>query len=308
MSTVESPGGPTLPLGRRVNLPGRGTTFVREVAGPPGAPTLLLLHGWFASAGLNWFQVFEPLSREFNLVAPDLRGHGRGIRRRRRFRLADNADDMAVLLDELDIDSVIPVGYSMGGPISQLLWKRHRDRVSGLVLCATAHGFVPVMRERFVFTTAMASLAGTTRLGRVAGHLPTRLVEAVSPAWAGQWPAPQGGARPSSLQQWAAAEMRRHDLTKLLEAGVAVGNYTAKRWIGDIDVPTAVVLTELDRAIAPERQREMADAIPGAEVFPVPDGHVACARGVWLPGLTDACRHVADRVPATTSASSPAAG
>ena len=52
---------PVLPPGRHLELPRRGTTFVREIEGPPGAPTLLLLHGWVASGGLNWFQVFEPL-------------------------------------------------------------------------------------------------------------------------------------------------------------------------------------------------------------------------------------------------------
>ena len=55
-----------LPYGRRIELGERGTTFIREVEGPPGAPTVLLLHGWVASAGLNWFQVFEPLSQHFN--------------------------------------------------------------------------------------------------------------------------------------------------------------------------------------------------------------------------------------------------
>jgi pimeloyl-ACP methyl ester carboxylesterase len=288
--------GPPLPLGRRIDLPDRGVTFVREVAGPVDAPTLLLLHGWWASGGLNWFQAFEPLSEHFNIVAPDLRGHGRGIRSRRRFRLADCADDTAALLDELGTGPVIAVGYSMGGPVSQLLWQRHGDKVDGLVLCATSHGFVPGMRERFIFTTAMASLAGTTRLGQLATHLPTRLVERLAPAWAGQWPGPSGSTRPSTLQRWAAAEMRRHDITQVMEAGIAVGNYNAKRWIGDIDVPTSVVLTELDKAIVPERQQEMADAIPGARVFPVPDGHVACARSVWIPGLVDACRDVADRL------------
>ncbi len=69
---------PPIPLGRRVSLPGRGTTFVREVAGPPGAPTLLLLHGWVASGGLNWFRAFETLGTEFHILAPDLRGHARG--------------------------------------------------------------------------------------------------------------------------------------------------------------------------------------------------------------------------------------
>ena len=52
-------------------------------------------------------------------------------------RLADCADDMAALIDELGTGPVIAVGYSMGGPIAQLLWKRHPEKVAGLVLCAT---------------------------------------------------------------------------------------------------------------------------------------------------------------------------
>ncbi len=69
---------PPLPLGERVELPGRGTTFFRRVDGPPGAPTVVLLHGWIASGGLNWFNAFGPLSERYTVIAPDLRGHGRG--------------------------------------------------------------------------------------------------------------------------------------------------------------------------------------------------------------------------------------
>ena len=106
-------------------MPGRGTTFVRELPGPSAdAPTLLLLHGWTATADLNWFSVYEALGRHYRIVALDHRGHGRGIRSRKPFRLADCADDAAALVRELGLGSVIPVGYSMGGPIALLIDKK----------------------------------------------------------------------------------------------------------------------------------------------------------------------------------------
>ena len=73
---------PRLPPGRHIALPGRGITFVRELPGPSGAPTILLLHGWTASADLNWFACFAPLARHYRVLAMDHRGHGRGIRSR----------------------------------------------------------------------------------------------------------------------------------------------------------------------------------------------------------------------------------
>ena len=84
---------PPLPPGREVTLPGRGTIFFREVEGPPGAPTLMLLHGWTATADLNFFTCYEPLGRHFRVIAPDQRGHGHGIRSNKPFTLASCADD-----------------------------------------------------------------------------------------------------------------------------------------------------------------------------------------------------------------------
>lgn len=272
--------GPPLPLGRRVPLPRRGTTFVREVAGPPGAPTLLLLHGWVASGGLNWYQTFDALSRDFNVLAPDLRGHARGVRSRRIFRLADAADDMAALLTELDTGPVIAVGYSMGGPVSQLLWRRHRDLVAGLVLCATAPGFVPNSAARFTYQSYMLGVAAGARLAAMAPRMP-RL--------------PFVGSRTRFMPAWVAAEMRRHDWRMVIEAGQSLSTYYAGRWIGEVDVPTAVVCTTQDRAVSPALQREMADAIPGATLYEVDDGHLACAHADFAAPVLGAARDVAHR-------------
>jgi 3-oxoadipate enol-lactonase len=290
----EMAAGPPLPYGRRIELPGRGITFVRDVPGPtPDAPTVLLLHGWIASAGLNWFQTFEPLGEHYRVLAIDHRGHGRGLRTWKRFRLADCADDAAALLDELEIPSAIAVGYSMGGPIAQLLWRRHPEKVGGLVMCATATGFVPGMRERYIFTASMAALAGTTRVGQWANRLPSQWVRRLPMVSALR----TSGERPSSLQRWASAEMRRHDPRSVLEAGAALGNYNAKKWIGEVNVPTSVVVTTEDRAIEPDRQLEMAEAIPGATVHELQDGHVACMRAAFAPPIVAACDDVTARVP-----------
>ena len=130
-----------MPPGRFVKLGGRGSTFVWEVEGPQGAPTLVLLHGWQVTAAVNWYPCMRLLGRRFRVLAFDQRGHGRGIRSRRTFSLEDCADDAVALADHLGIDTVIPVGYSLGGAVAQLVWRRHPERVEGLVLCETSRNF-----------------------------------------------------------------------------------------------------------------------------------------------------------------------
>ena len=273
--------GPLLPYGERIDLADRGTTFVRRVPGPPGAPTLLLLHGWVASAGLNWFQTFEPLAQHFNVVAPDLRGHARGVRTRGVFRLADCADDCAAMLETLGTGPVIAVGYSMGGPVSQLMWRRHRDLVDGLVLCATSAGFVPHRLARNAYQAAMLGASAVARLAWSSRLIP---------------PVPMVRLQTSSMPTWAAAEMRRHDWRMIVEAGHSISTYSAKRWIGDVDVPTAIVCTTEDRGVPPTLQLEIAAAIRGATVHSVADGHLACASPRFADPLVAACLDVATRV------------
>ena len=130
-----------------VELPGLATYFYRQHLNP-GKPTLLLVHGMVVSSGLNWFRLFPALSKHFNIIAPDVRGHGRSSRGDERFTFELAADDLAALIEEVECGPVIAVGYSMGGPIVQYLWRRHPQHVAGLVLAATNYkARVPVMRN-----------------------------------------------------------------------------------------------------------------------------------------------------------------
>jgi len=272
-----------LPPGRSIDLPGRGQTFIREVAGPPDAPTLMLLHGWTATADLNWFTTFELLGQHFRIIAPDHRGHGQGIRLKGSFRLEDCADDVAAIADILGINTFIPVGYSMGGTIAQLIWQRHESRVRGLVLCSTAPHFTTSREERLGFL-GLTGLAALSRL---------------TPTQTRDWLTEQIYLQRKSegVEPWAIAQMATHDWRHILEAGSAIGNFNSLDWLPGVDVPTSVVLTTQDTVVPLERQQRLIEAIPGAQSFEVGAGHnaVYAQHEDYVPVLLEACLSVHHR-------------
>jgi pimeloyl-ACP methyl ester carboxylesterase len=287
MSGTSQRGGgqrPALPAGRDIWLPGRGRTFVREAGGPPGAHAVVLLHGWSATADLNWFSSFGPLARHFRLLALDHRGHGRGLRSREPFRLEACADDVAALLRAAGVERGIAVGYSMGGPIAQLLWQRHPDLVDGLVMCATGSHFAGHRRARVLFGVA----AGTSALGGVVPLRPCAGV-AVS-AWC-RW---------QNLRRrpwWGFEDLARHDWAQIVEAAREIGRFDSRHWVKDVTVPTAVIVTEDDDVVPTSRQLAFAAEIPGATVRRVPGGHAACTvePDRFVSTLVDACVEIARR-------------
>lgn len=274
------------PKGRRSSLAGRGEIFVRTQRGPSDAPTVVLLHGWIASAGLNWFQVFDALRGRYRVIAPDLRGHARGIRSWRRFRLHDCADDVAALLRKRR-ERAIVVGYSMGGPVAQLLWKRHPDLVSGLVLAATSGR--PLRNQGFGMAMT-GVMEGAALAGRAVG-IPGLFRKAVSIS---NDPTVRQ-LRAENLPLWARAEIRRHHVRHLLEAGAELGRFDATPWLSEIDVPTSVIVTESDSAIPPDHQRALAKAIRGARMHRLPGGHLSFAKPAFGSAIRAAVDSVAQR-------------
>lgn len=250
-----------LPEGRVVTVPGRGEMFVRQhTGGEPGAPTVLLLHGWTASADLQFWSLYERLGRTHPFVAPDHRGHGRGLRTSTPFRLEDAADDAGALVETLGVGPVIVLGYSMGGPISLLLARRHPHLVSGLVLQATALEFSSSRRER-------ARWAGRAMLEPA---LRSRL--AARAALRGLQLAKTEYAEAASREDWLAGELRRADARALAEAGRELHRFDARPWAGSLGVPAAVLLTARDQLVPPAKQRELARAVR-AEVVEVQGDH-----------------------------------
>jgi 3-oxoadipate enol-lactonase len=269
---------PGLSAGRRITLPA-GPAVLRDLPGPPGAPNLVLLHGWTATADLNFFRVYEPLSEHFRVLAFDHRGHGTGIRARAPFRLEQCADDVVAMADAIGLDRFVAVGYSMGGAVAQLLWRRHNERLVGLVLAATAGHFNVLRNERLSFL-GLGGLAAAARL---------------TPAQAHRWFTGQLylQRKIDSYDAWAAHQASSHDWRMVAEAGRALGRFRSDDWLGEIDVPTAVVVTMNDEVVPLARQIRLFESIPDAEAFRIDGGHDAA--------VTQAARFAREVTRATAS-------
>ncbi|WP_063813542.1 alpha/beta fold hydrolase [Nocardia anaemiae] len=282
-----------VPGGRLVELPGRGRTYVVDIPGPEGAPTLILLHATACTGYLTWFPALDALAENYRVIVFDQRWHGRGIRSER-FSVQDCADDVVAVADALGVEQAILAGYSLGGVVALLAAHRHSDRVSGLVLCATPYRFQEKLRER-AFHLAFGAVAGV--IGpysyRRAAEYVGRLPELPDCTWA-----------PGKLNRWALTEFRSSSGWAMAQVIAEVGRFDATAWLSTLRMPTAVVITTRDRAIPVYRQLEMATMIPGASIHLVKAGHASCVLEAdrFVPVLLEACAAVAARLETSNAA------
>ena len=265
MSLITDPSSKIPPLlpGRVVHVEGRGEFFVRHHQHPdPNAPTVLMLHGWTASVDTQFFTVYEELAAHFSIIGLDHRGHGRGLRPDTDFALEDCADDAAAVARQLGATSVVTVGYSMGGPISTLVWHRHRDLVRGMVLQATAMEWNSSRAERTRWTISrfMGFLFRNIATPRFLNRVLHRAI-------------PRGHEMRRYIP-WMLGEIRRNDPWFILQAGQALSKFDARIMAPDVQVPTSFVLTTKDTGVPPTKQRAFAEAID-AEVFELHGNHFA---------------------------------
>ncbi len=114
------------------------TQLYFEVHGS-GEP-LLLLHGFMGSS-LDWLPLLDEWRAHFQLVIPDMRGHGRSSNPSPTFRHGESASDILALLDHLEIHTFKGIGLSGGGNVLLHLATMQPDRVKAMVLVSAASYF-----------------------------------------------------------------------------------------------------------------------------------------------------------------------
>lgn len=115
-----------------------GVPIVYETRGA-GETAVVFIHCWACNRGF-WRHQVEPLAEAgYRIVTLDLPGHGESGAERAEWSIAGLAADVQRVVDELDLERVVLVGHSMGGPVSLAAARRIPGRVAGIACVDTLH-------------------------------------------------------------------------------------------------------------------------------------------------------------------------
>lgn len=118
------------------SAPVDGFRLVFDRAGAPGAPPVVLLHGW--PGNRHDYREVVPLLADADVVVPDLRGFGgsdkHAVAVRHFYSATAQASSIVGLINELGLSDVVLAGYDVGSRVAQSVARMHPHLVKALVL------------------------------------------------------------------------------------------------------------------------------------------------------------------------------
>lgn len=118
-------------------------------------PPLVLLHGGLG-IGADWRHVFPSDPDGYQVIVPDLRGHGRSTNPGGRFTFRQCAADVIALLDRLGLAEVDAIGMSMGAKTLLHVATMQPHRIGGMVLVSATPYFPTSVRDMMAQYTPAA--------------------------------------------------------------------------------------------------------------------------------------------------------
>jgi pimeloyl-ACP methyl ester carboxylesterase len=161
-------------------LHGRRVAFRRAGSGP----TIFLIHG-ITNSGQSWEPAMRLLARDFDVVAPDLPGHGESDRQRGDHSLGGHACVMRDLLQVLEIERATVVGHSLGGGVAMQFSYQFPEMVERLVLVGSGglgrevsplirSAALPFAEQVLPLLTARPLVDGVTAVAALLGRVGSR--------------------------------------------------------------------------------------------------------------------------------------
>ena len=221
--------------------------------------------------------MFHLLSKDFRVIAWDMRGHGESTVGPDGMDLAAVAGDIGVVIDELELDSPVIIGHSMGG-MALLEYCASQGEalpsiVDGLVLVATSGDVLPDVVDSITSRLAGLVVGGLSPsrsgpsisgLGLMRHHhlgtLVTRLAFGTSPS----------GTAVEHVRQMGASMVR----SVTVAAIDAISRHNTNAKLNNVMVPTAVVVGSRDLLTPPYHARQLMGSFSNATLHQLPGiGH-----------------------------------
>ena len=240
-----------------------GTKVNYQDTGGESTP-VVLLHAFPFNSNM-WEPQIEALSERFRFITPDLKGFGGSDAPEDEsgYTMDSYADQVAGVLDELGLDKIVLAGLSMGGYIAFAFLRRHRDRVSALVLADTrAEADPPEGGEKRTNQQGAVKKDGTAAL--IDGLAGALLSEAT------QQKKPDVVQRVKELM----AENPAAGFVGALEAMKKRPDSSDE--LTQIKVPTLVIVGENDAVTPPDAARKIHEHVGGSRLVVIPEaGHLS---------------------------------
>ncbi len=224
---------------------------------------LVLVHGYPLDHSM-WQGQIEALSDTCRVIAPDLRGFGDSDFTVGAVTMEQMADDVAGVLDALNIQQpIVFCGLSMGGYVAWQFALRHRQRLSKVILCDT----------RAVADSPDAAAGRLKTAERVLAEGASVAAEALLPKLF---------APATYHQQPQIVEATRQVILRTKPEGIAAAlrgmaqrpDVTSR--LPQIDVPALLICGQHDGISPPQEMRQIAERLPNARFVEIADaGHMA---------------------------------
>lgn len=223
---------------------------------------LVFLHA-FPLNRTMWHPQEEALCSKFRIITIDLRGHGESDAPLWHYSLEQAVEDVCGLLNHLSIPQALFIGLSMGGYILFTLYRRHPERVKGLVLADTKpQADTP---ESKLGRFQMAQTAYQHGSGAIADVMLTKLLSNMTIQ-----------SRPELVQQ-VRGMIEKTQISGIAGALMAMAERPdSTDLLRKINCPAQVVVGECDVATPVSDAMMMADRIPHARLAVIPEaGHLS---------------------------------
>ena len=231
-----------------------GDVIAYEVTG--SGPPMLLIHGFPLS-----YDLFDKqrafLSRSYTVITPSLPGFGQSTTNNPKQTIKHYAVEMLGLLDSLHVPAAIIGGHSMGGQVVLDMYRRQPQRFTGMILFDTNPQAANLIEQaEWPGYGRMAQSMGSSSIAPpVAAVMVTGDAVAKFPELQTDIEAEVSQAQPVGVVGGANALVTRMDYTAML---------------GQISVPTLVVVGRDDAVYPVAISQALAAAIPGSPLAVIP--------------------------------------